>query len=78
LTNNPICAIIKVQKRDNLNKNFKEIIAMTTYTVLFSTKTASFGGHYTAPNALTACVKAVAQFHHLGARLNNIVEVTAK
>ena len=51
---------------------------MTTYTVLFSTKTASFGGHYTAPNALTACVKAVAQFHHLGARFNNIVEVTAK
>ena len=51
---------------------------MTTYTVLFSTKTASFGGNYTAPNALIACVKAVAQFHHLGARFNNIVEVTAK
>ena len=49
---------------------------MKTYTIIFNTKTASFGGNYTGRNIIIACTKAVLQFHHLGARFNNIVSAT--
>ncbi len=48
---------------------------MKTYIIIFNTKTASFGGYFTGRNILFACVKAVNQYHHLGARFNNILSV---
>lgn len=46
-----------------------------TYTIIFNTNTETFGGYFEARNILTACVKAVAKFHHLGARFHNIKSV---
>jgi len=51
---------------------------MKTYTIIFNTKTASFGGNYTSRNIISACVKAVLQYYHLGARFNNIHSVEQK
>lgn len=49
---------------------------MKTYTIIFNTKTASFGGCFTSRNIIFACVKAVNRYHHLGARFNNILSVS--
>lgn len=46
-----------------------------TYTIIFNTNTATFGGYFEARNILTACAKAVVKFYHLGARFHNIKSV---
>lgn len=58
----------------NKEKKEKQIMKKT-YTIIFNTNTATFGGYFEARNILTACVKAVAKFHHLGARFHNIKSV---
>lgn len=51
---------------------------MKTYIVTINTESAHIVHEAKARNIVTAIIKAVLKFHHLGAKLNNIATVEAK
>lgn len=51
---------------------------MKTYIITINTESAHIGHKVEARNIVSAAIKTVLKFHHLGAKLSNIATVEAK